>query len=46
VREAVRARVWPYLAPHVRIVASALGKELPYHAGLGVAVSVAEEALR
>jgi predicted NBD/HSP70 family sugar kinase len=46
VRDEVRRRVWPFLAPHVRIEASALGEELPYHAGLGVAVGVAEEARR
>jgi len=45
VREAVRARVWPYLRPHFRIVPTALGKELPYHAGLGVAVCLADGVL-
>jgi glucokinase len=43
VREEVRRRVWPFLARHIRIEPSALGEELPYHAGLGVAVGVAEE---
>jgi glucokinase len=42
-RDEVRRRVWPFLAPYLRIEASALGAELPYHAGLGVAVGVAEE---
>jgi glucokinase len=46
VRDEVRRRVWPFLAPHVRIEASALGEELPYHAGLGVAAGVAGEARR
>jgi glucokinase len=44
VRDEVRRRVWPFLAPHVRIEASTLGEDLPYHAGLGVAVGVAEES--
>ena len=44
VREEVRRRVWPFLAPEVRIEASALGEDLPYLAGLGVAVGAAEEA--
>jgi glucokinase len=43
-REQVRRRVWPFLGPRLRIEASALGEELPYHAGLGVAVGVTEEA--
>ncbi|MGH7289450.1 MAG: hypothetical protein ACREI8_15680, partial [Myxococcota bacterium] len=43
VRAEVKRRVWPFLRDSIRIVPSALGKELAYHAGLGVAVGVAEE---
>jgi glucokinase len=43
VRAEVRQRVWPFLGERLRIERSALGEELPYHAGLGVAVGVAEE---
>ena len=46
VRELVRGRIWPFLAQHLRIEATALGEDLPYLAGLGVAVHVAEAAGR
>ncbi len=42
VRAEVKRRVWPFLRDSIRIVPSALGEELAYHAGLGVAVGVAE----
>jgi len=42
IREQVAAHVWPHLAKELRILPAALGKELPYLAGLSVAV----EALR
>ena len=43
VRESVRTRIWPALAKHLRIVPSALGDELPYMAGICVAM-LAQEA--
>jgi glucokinase len=37
VRAELARRVWPHLAPRVRVEPAALGEELPYYAGLGVA---------
>jgi glucokinase len=37
VRLELAKRVWPYLAGRIRVEPAALGAELPYHAGLGVA---------
>ncbi len=42
VRERVRERVWPFLADGLEIVPAALGEELPYRAGLAVAVNEAD----
>ena len=42
IREQVASHVWPHLARDLRILPAALGKDLPYLAGLSVAV----EALR
>jgi glucokinase len=42
VRAEVRRRIWPFLRDRLRIEAAALGDDLPYHAGLGVAVGVLE----
>jgi len=41
-RARVRERIWPFLRNRVQIVASTLGEELAYHAGLGVAVGVTD----
>ncbi|MEB2343111.1 MAG: ROK family protein [Deltaproteobacteria bacterium] len=38
IREQVASHVWPHLARELRIVPAALGKDLPYLAGLSVAV--------
>jgi glucokinase len=38
IREQVRRHVWPHLAEELRILPAALGKDLPYLAGLSVAV--------
>jgi hypothetical protein len=38
IREQVAAHVWPHLARDLRILPAALGDELPYLAGLSVAV--------
>jgi glucokinase len=45
IRRKVRARVWPHLARELRILPSALGDELPYLAGLGVALHSAGTVL-
>lgn len=42
IRAQVKSHIWPHLAPELQILPAALGKELPYLAGLSVAV----EALR
>lgn len=38
IREQVASHVWPHLARELRIVPAALGKDLPYLAGLSVAL--------
>ena len=44
-RERFRRRVWPFLAERIEIVPSALGKALPAHAGIVVALGAGEGAL-
>jgi len=44
VREDVRSRVWPEFAEHLRILPSALGADLPYWAGISVALLAQELA--
>jgi glucokinase len=43
-RERFRRRVWPFLAERIAIVPSALGKALPAHAGIVVALGAAAPA--
>jgi glucokinase len=43
-RERFRRHVWPFLAERIAIVPSALGKALPAHAGIVVALAAAESA--
>jgi len=38
IRRQVKAHIWPHLAPRLRILPAALGVDLPYLAGLSVAV--------
>lgn len=45
VREEVRAHVWPILGGGLRIEAAELGEELPYRAGLAVAIASREGLL-
>lgn len=39
IREKVAVQVWPHQAPYMRIVPAALGEDLPYCAGLSVALA-------
>jgi len=44
VREKVRNALWDVIGEGLQILPAALGDELPYRAGLGVALLVAEAA--
>jgi glucokinase len=44
VRQELAGRIWPHLADRVRVEPAALGAELPYYAGLGVAHQLVGDA--
>jgi len=43
VRDRVARSIWPHQAPGMKIVPAALGEELAYYAGVGVALGAGEE---
>ena len=44
VRQLMAKHVWPHQAPYMRVVPAALGEELPYRAGVCVALEAAAQS--